>query len=247
MTENLAREKASLLLPQIFETLDSLFDWKKIDLYHQFLIRENEKGGFFSKNDSALILDRHIIDCLVFVFKLKEHGFVSRETNLADVGTGPGLPGFLFLCLKESPKLTLIDSQKRKLFLLEEEVRKGNLSGANDRISFEYMRAEEEKRKFDLVTSRAVVPYPFIVEVISNLVKKGGYFCPFLGQRNFDEKTEARVLKYSGFRIKKEIELLELEFVGKRHIKILQKDSEPNLGYPRLWKDISKESKVSNG
>ncbi len=240
-------EQAKKFLPTLFERIQNDFDWNRIGRYQDFLIRQNERGGFFSKNDAAVIFERHILDCLLFVWKLKEEGLVSRETKVADVGTGPGLPGFIFLCLKQLPSVILIDSQRRKLFLLEEEVMHGNLSEVKDRITFSYERAEDMKAKFDVVTSRAVVPYPFMIEVASNLVKRGGVLCPYLGQLRFDDSVEKRVLQYSGFHIKKEIELSELDFLGKRHIKILQKDSDTKPGYPRLWKDIVKETKQANG
>lgn len=248
MSEKKAFEQLKDYVPQLILLLESDFQWDRIDRYLGFLKRENEKGGFFSKQDATVILERHLLDCLVYVWRLKEEGFVSRETDLVDVGTGPGLPGFLFTCLKETPKsVTLLDSQRRKLGLLEEEVSLRELSDVNGKIHFMYERAEDVKKKFDVVTSRAVVPYPYLAEVVTNLVKKKGILCPFLGQIRFDEKIEERVLSYSGFKIKKQMELSELSFLGKRHIKILQKDSEPKPGYPRPWKEIVKETKQSNG
>lgn len=248
MSEKKALEQLKDYVPQLIASLEPDFNWERIDRYLGFLKRENEKGGFFSKQDTAVILERHILDCLVYVWKLKQEGFVSRETDLVDVGTGPGLPGFLFICLKEMPKsVTLLDSQRRKLGLLEEEVTLRELSDVKGKIVFMYERAEDVKKKFDVVTSRAVVPYPFLAEVVTNMVMKKGLLCPFLGQIRFDEKLETHVLTYSGFQIKKQIELSELSFLGKRHIKILQKDSEPKPGYPRPWKEIVKESKQSNG
>ena len=247
MSKKSAIEQLKDYVPQLFDALKGEFDWELIDKFLTFLETENERGGFFSKNDTKIIYERHILDCLVFVWKLKSEGFVSRETNLADIGTGPGLPGFLFSCLVSPPKITLIDSQRRKLALLETEVHKGTLSQVKDRIKFMYERAEDIKQKFDLITSRAVVPYPFIAEVTSTLVKKKGLLCPFLGQSVFDKDIERKVLTYSGFKIEKEIEVTELSFLGKRHIKILQKESDPKPGYPRPWKEIVKETKQSNG
>jgi 16S rRNA (guanine527-N7)-methyltransferase len=247
MSEKKAIDQINDYVPNLFGKLEPEFNWDLIDKYLDFLKRENERGGFFSKKDALVIFERHILDCLIFVWKLKTEGIVSRETKIADVGTGPGLPGFLFACLLAPPKITLIDSQRRKLALLEEEVTNGNLSEMDGKISFMYERAEDVKNRYDVITSRAVIPYPFLAEVFTNMVKKGGILCPFLGQLNFDEKIESSVLKYSGFKIKKELELTELSFLGKRHIKILQKDSDPKSGYPRPWKEIVKETKQSNG
>jgi|JI8StandDraft_1071087.scaffolds.fasta_scaffold00916_8 16S rRNA (guanine527-N7)-methyltransferase len=248
MSEKKTIELIKNYIPSLSTSLEQYFHCDRIDIFLDFLKRENERGGFFSKQDAEIIFERHVLDCMVFVWKLKLEGCVSRETNVVDVGTGPGLPGFLFCCLREPPmRVTLLDSQRRKLSLLEEEVLNGKLSELTGKIHFMYERAEDIKIKFDLVTSRAVVPYPFLAEVVTNLVKKKGLLCPYLGQLRFDETIEAKVLAYSGFHVKKQIELSELSFLGKRHIKILQKDSEPKLGYPRPWKEIVKETKQANG
>ncbi len=244
MSENVSLQKIEKLVPSIARSLEDIFNWERIERFYDFLKKENERGGFFSKQDTEVILERHILDCLVFVWKLKQEKIVSRETKIVDVGTGPGLPGFLFLCLKELPKsVTLLDSQRRKLSLLESEVTKGNLSDVKNNIKFMYSRAEDVKEKFDVITSRAVVPYPFLAEVVTNLINRGGLLCPYLGQLKFEERTEGNVLSNNGLEFKKQIELLELSFLGKRHIKILQKSSQPKSGYPRPWKEIVKETK----
>lgn len=178
---------------------------------------------------------------------MKTAGYVSRETNIADVGTGPGLPGFLFAVLKKAPHVFLVDSQKRKLALLETEVTSGSLSKVSKRVEFIYARTEEINSNFDVVTSRAMVPYPYIAEVTTRMVKQKGILCPFLAQPYQDLEKETEVLSNNGFVMKKEIPIPELEFVGKRHIKILQKNSLPKKGYPREWKEIVKETKSKNG
>lgn len=247
MSESDIKLEVKKLSPHLFPELETELNWDILEKYFQFLQRENERGGFFSKNDSERILDRHILDSLIFCWKLMKTGFVSRETVVADIGTGPGLPGFLFMVLKNAPFLYLIDSQKRKLALLETEVRHGKLSEASERVEFVYARAEEFQAEFDLICTRAMVPYPYVAEVATLLVKQNGYLCPFLAQEYPDKAMEREVLLNNGFTLKKEIPIPELDFVGKRHIKILQKTSKPRQGFPREWKEIVKETKNKNG
>ncbi|MCZ8341618.1 MAG: class I SAM-dependent methyltransferase [Leptospira sp.] len=235
------------LIPKFYAELEDELNWELLENYFHFLKKENERGGFFSRKDSERILDRHILDSLVFCWKLKQSGFVSRETVVADIGTGPGLPGFLFMVWKTAPFLYLVDSQKRKLALLESEVRDGSLDAVSERIEFVYARAEELEAEFDLICTRAMVPYPYVAEVATLLVKQNGYLCPFLAQEFPDKLVEKEVLMNNGFILKKEIPIPELDFVGKRHIKILQKTSKPRLGFPREWKEIVKETKSKNG
>ncbi|TGM37493.1 RsmG family class I SAM-dependent methyltransferase [Leptospira biflexa] len=247
MPEKTIQEEIQTIIPKLFPILEPEFDWELVKIFYDFLKRDNEKGGFFSKNDSEKILERHILESLIFVWKLKTTGYVSRETNVADVGTGPGLPGFLFAVLKKAPQVFLVDSQKRKLALLEAEITTGSLSKVKKRVEFIYARTEEISSNFDVVTSRAMVPYPYLAEVTTRMVKQKGILCPFLAQPYQDLEKETEVLSNNGFVLKKEILIPELEFVGKRHIKILQKNSLPKKGYPRDWKEIVKETKSKNG
>ncbi|GBF51339.1 ribosomal RNA small subunit methyltransferase G [Leptospira ryugenii] len=237
------QDKIIQLLPTIAGEILTDFRWDLVSLFETFLQRENERGGFFSKRDSELIFDRHIIDCLLFVWYLKREGYVSRETKVADVGTGPGLPGFLFQCLQEPPQLTLIDSQRRKLSLLEGEYLANLSLYGEPKIHFLYARAEEVESTFDLVTLRAVIPYPYSAELCCRLTKTQGLLCPYLGQSSVAVDLEKEVLQNQGFVLKKEIAIEELSFLGKRHIKILQKNSKPKPGYPRPWKEIVKDTK----
>lgn len=162
---------------------------------------------------------------------------------MGDAGTGPGIPGFFFRCLKEYPVVVLIDSQKRKLSHTENFVRSNRITD----LKFQFIRAEESKLSLNYVVSRGFIPYPYSVEVVSNLIKIEGTYVPFLGKHDIDAKLEEKVLSYSGFRLESSEDLSSLEFLGMRHIKFLKKISSPRHGYPRAWKDIVKESKSGNG
>lgn len=229
--------------PEYQELLLETFDLDLISDYIEFLKDKNEQGGFFSKRDAEHILERHIIEAMYFVYVLSGNDLVSRETKLVDVGTGPGLPGFLFVCMKESPKVTLLDGSKRKLGLTEEWWKGLQTKYPEKDCKFQYTRAEEWKNHFDLVVMRAAIPYPFSVEIVSRLVLKDGYFCPFLGKEQKWELIEKRILSESGFTIEGSIDLEDLSFLGERHIKVLKKHSQAKHGIPREWKIISKEIK----
>ncbi|MCE9500270.1 MAG: class I SAM-dependent methyltransferase [Leptospira sp.] len=230
--------------PEQFEEIQKIFDFAKISEFHDFLMRENFKGGFFSKSDAGHVMDRHILESLYHVYLIQKLIPVSRETKIADVGTGPGLPGYLFYCLRIFPKLTLIDSQKRKLQWLEKFHTE---SSGNRDIRFLYSRAEEIKEKFSIVITRSTIPYPWSAEVMSLMLTSNGYFIPFLGKADYDRELENKILEYSGFEPEKTIYISELNFLGMRHIKLLKKVRNPKYGYPRIWKIVSKEIKEQNG
>lgn len=237
------------LFPKESESIIEIFDFHILEHYYEFLIENNELGGFFSKSDESLILDRHIIESVYHIYKIQEFLNVSRETEIADVGTGPGLPGFIFACLKERPKLALIDSQRKRLQFLEEFLCKNGVepTSTGKKIQFIYQRAEEVLTSFDCVVSRSSVPYPWTAEVVAKLVKKNGYFIPFLARQNYDLDLEMKILKNSGFQVVQELELKELHFLGQRHIKFLKKMNKTKHSIPRKWKIIKREIEEKNG
>ncbi|MCG6169724.1 class I SAM-dependent methyltransferase [Leptospira sp. FAT2] len=237
------QERLKERFPKETDEIIYLFDWKLILKFAIFLREKNEAGGFFSKRDSEEILDRHVLESIYHVFAITKKVGSWKGIQLGDAGTGPGIPGFFFRCLKDHPVVVLIDSQKRKLSHTETFVRSNQITD----VKFQFIRAEESKLSLNYVVSRGFIPYPYSVEAVCNLIKVGGTYVPFLGKHDIDAKLEEKVLSYSGFSLESSEELPSLEFLGMRHIKFLKKVSSPRHGYPRAWKDISKESKGGNG
>jgi 16S rRNA (guanine527-N7)-methyltransferase len=229
--------------PEDWGVILEIFDKELILEFSLFLREKNEEGGFFSKKDSESILERHLLESIYSVYALVGNNLVSRETRIADVGTGPGLPGFLFLCLKEHPHLTLIDGSRRKLGLLEEWWKITKLKFPGRRLEFRYGRAEELKGSFHSVCMRASIPYPFSIEAVCKLVGKSGFFLPFLGKEYPWEEIETRILSECGFMLEGVLYLDDLGFLGERQIRVLKKVREPKNGHPREWKRIAKEIK----
>ncbi|WP_001153928.1 RsmG family class I SAM-dependent methyltransferase [Leptospira interrogans] len=229
--------------PTEADEISSFFDWDLVHKFTVFLKEKNEAGGFFSKRDSEEILDRHVLESIYHVYRITKKIGSWKGTQLGDAGTGPGIPGFFFRCLKEHPIVVLIDSQKRKLSHTENFVRSNQIDG----VKFQFIRAEESKLSLNYVISRGFIPYPYSIEAICNLLKINGTYVPFLGKHDMDTNLEKKVLSYSGFKLEFSEDLVPLEFLGMRHIKFLKKVSSPRHGYPRAWKEISKESKGANG
>ena len=224
--------------------LEQLFDWELVEWYYQFLADNNEAGGFFSKKDSEHIVTRHLAESAYHVSVITGKIAVSRETKICDLGTGPGLPGFLFYCLREKPDVTLLDSQGRRLKFLQQS---SSGLAAKDKLHFVYARAEEHGKQYDLVVSRSFVPYPFSAELALRMIKKNGYYIPFLGNLFLEDDVEAEYLRRLGLELEETCELEKLSFLGKRHIKLLKKTGKPVHGYPRPWKTITKEIQKYNG
>ncbi len=240
MNSKSIQSRISELFPTIANQIIDFFDFEKLESYFQFLKDFNESGGFFSKSDSENILDRHVLESVVHIYKILQVYSVSHETRLVDIGTGPGLPGYIFYALKNPPHITLVDSQMRRLGLLE-KFHKEKYS--DQKVKFVYARVEDIQEKFDLIIMRSTIKYPWSAEMIYKLLKINSSFIPFLAKRNYSIDFEQKLLENLGLKIEKEIDINELEFLGNRHIKILKKVTESKKGFPRKWEAISKEIK----
>lgn len=226
------QDHPDLELPQ---HIAEAFDEDKVGIYCDFLVDNNERYSFFSRNDGERILERHLYECLIGVFYVSSALKVSRETRLADVGTGAGLPGFLFACLREPPELYLIDSSKRKLGILEEFCKP--MTCFED-VHFVYGRAEEIEANFDLVVMRALIPFPYVVELLCRLQDPGGSLALFSTLSGDIIQQEQSYLDPLGYVSRETLQPTELEFLGRRSINLLQKTSATKNGYPRDWKFI---------
>ncbi len=207
------------------------FDWDAVGGFYEFLRDENERGGFFSKGDSAKIVERHVYECLIFVDYVASVAPVSRETTVCDAGTGPGLPGYLFACMNERPRLTLVDSSRRRLGLLEVYHK-----SRRHPIEFRYERLEELKALFDVITLRALIPFPQALEVVTALQRVGGQVFLSLGR-----EPPPTSLAHLGYVSRETFLPPELAFLGARTFMHVAKTKKQDSLYPRPWKTIQQE------
>ncbi len=222
----------------IEDSIIALFDEARLDWIWDYLERTHREVSLFSERDSERILERHLYESLIQVGCLAGRVQVSRGTRVADAGSGMGLPGILFFALREVPQLTLIDSSRRKLHLLEEAL------GDDSQVQFKYERLEEMTSSFDLVTSRALAPFPHTAELLCRIVELKGYCALFTGQPPLVSRRETEYLKKLGFVSRETMSHKELTFLGERTMILLQKIGPPERGYPRHWKKIKEEIKA---
>ena len=116
-----------------------------LEAHYRLMVRWNKALNLTKIVDEEDAVERHYIESLFLGGHLPAGGL-----RIADVGSGPGFPGFPVAVLRPDCEVTLIESHQRKAVFLREASRELR----NIRVVAK--RAEQIMGDFDWVVSRAV-------------------------------------------------------------------------------------------
>ncbi len=118
----------------------------------------NSKINVISRKDIENLYEHHVLHSLgiakVVCFK--------PGTQIMDLGTGGGFPGIPLAILFHEVEFHLVDSIGKKVRVATEIANSIGL----ENVTSHHARAEEEKRIFDFVVSRAVMPLSNLLKII---------------------------------------------------------------------------------
>ena len=124
---------------------------------------------------------RHILDCLQILPILNNYNY-----SILDMGTGAGLPG-LILSIMGCQNVTLVDSNNKKTKFLEKIKKNMNL-----KVKIILDRVEnEENKKYDIITSRALANLSKLFTYSHNFLKKNTVLIFLKGKTVNDEILDA--------------------------------------------------------
>ncbi len=178
--------------------------------YLALLHRWNRTYNLTAIRDPADMVPRHLLDSLAM------HAFVDRGT-LADLGTGPGLPGIPLAIAHPGLRVTLVESNGKKARFMREAVRQLGLDNA--RVAESRAEALDEPAAYDNLTARAMDTLAGIVAVGGHLLKPGGALLAMKGVRP-DEEIAALPAGWSAEAVHP---LSVPGLVGERHLVIVRK------------------------
>jgi 16S rRNA (guanine527-N7)-methyltransferase len=164
----IALELPTALAPRLLDYLALLDRWNRT--YNLTAIR-----------DPREMLTKHLLDSLAM------HRFLDDEC-LADLGTGPGLPGIPLAVAKPSLRVALVESNGKKARFLREVVR--TLALDNARVLESRAEAVAEPGAFEVITARALDRLAGIIAVGGHLLAPGGRLLAMKGIRPDDEIAE---------------------------------------------------------
>ena len=129
-----------------FAQLDALYrDW-------------NAKINVISRKDIDNLYEHHVLHSLMIAKFLR----FTPGTTIMDIGTGGGFPGIPLAILYPDCRFLLVDSIGKKIKVASAVAEALGLTN----VECIQERAEDEKRQFDFVVSRAVMPLPDLVKLV---------------------------------------------------------------------------------
>jgi 16S rRNA (guanine527-N7)-methyltransferase len=117
----------------------------------------NNKINLISRKDIENLYEKHILHSLGIAKVIR----FTDQSAVLDIGTGGGFPGIPLAILFPRVWFLLIDSIGKKIKVAEDIALQIGLKN----VECCHERAEEEKRQFDFVVSRAVMPLPDLVKI----------------------------------------------------------------------------------
>jgi 16S rRNA (guanine527-N7)-methyltransferase len=108
---------------------------------------------------------KHLLDSLAMLP-------FAGDGTLADLGTGPGLPGIPLAIARPALQVTLVESNGKKARFLREAVR--TLQLPNARVAESRIESLDAPGAYDAITARALATLPLIVELGGSLLKADG-------------------------------------------------------------------------
>ena len=147
--------------------------------YLALLARWNATYNLTAIRDPREMLAKHLLDSLAM------QPFVRELRTLADLGTGPGLPGIPLAIASPSLQVTLVESNGKKARFLREAVRQLKL--ANVQVAESRIEAFRPEAQFDAITARALATLPLILELGGHLPGAEGRLLAMKGVLPEDE------------------------------------------------------------
>jgi len=162
---------------------------KEIELF-------NSAYGLVGTNDTNELITKHILDSLAplgIIIKLLKDSNAGKTAQIADVGSGAGLPGIPLAIVLPQHNFTLIERMGRRAgFLLNT---KAVLSLSNVNVE-EGELEKAESGVFNLITFRAFKSMePKLIKTLLKKCAQGGVIATYKGRRDKIEAEMASLQK----------------------------------------------------
>ena len=144
----------------------------RLTKYLQLLVKWNRVYNLTALRDEASLVTHHVLDSLAVVEHLP-------DGNVADVGSGAGLPGVPIAIACPGRAVTLIDSNNKKSAFLKQVIAELDLSHVN--VVTNRVEAYQPPELFSTVISRAFANLAAFVTLAGHLCAADGVMIAMKG------------------------------------------------------------------
>jgi 16S rRNA (guanine527-N7)-methyltransferase len=206
-----AREALQAQLERGIASLDVALPGGAVDRlldYRELLERWNSAYNLTAVRNADEMVSRHLLDSLAILPYV--HG-----RSLADLGTGPGLPGIPLAIAEPAREVLMVDSNGKKVRFLREAIRSLKLVNAKALQS----RVEDVEGTFECVTARAFASLADMLGWGGHLLAPGGVWLAMKGKHPAEELDGVP----DGFQVEA-IHALRVPGVdGERHLVVIRR------------------------
>jgi 16S rRNA (guanine527-N7)-methyltransferase len=176
--------------------------------YRDLLERWNSAYNLTAIRDGREMVARHLLDSLAILPYV--HG-----RSLADLGTGPGLPGIPLAIAEPAREVLMVDSNGKKVRFLREAIRSLKLGNAKALQS----RVEDVEGTFECITARAFASLADMLGWGGHLLAPNGIWLAMKGKHPAEELDGVP----EGFRVEAIHALTVPGVEGERHLVVIRR------------------------
>ncbi len=137
---------------------------KQFEALYELYKEWNSKINVISRKDIDNLYLHHVLHSLA----IARYITFAPGTTIMDVGTGGGFPGIPLAIFFPESRFLLLDNIGKKIRVVREVADAIGLTN----VEAIHSRAEEEKRQYHFVVSRAVMPLPELIRIIRKNIAK---------------------------------------------------------------------------
>ncbi|MDD3831683.1 MAG: 16S rRNA (guanine(527)-N(7))-methyltransferase RsmG [Clostridia bacterium] len=159
----------------------SEYQQSQFDTLATMLLENNANFNLTAITQPEAIRVKHFIDCAVGV------NYISKCASVLDVGAGGGFPSFVLAILRPDIKLTILDSNLKKIDYCRVVAKQLNVN-----VNLMCGRVENRSlitKRYDYAVARAVAETDILLEYMAYTVNIGGHIILYKGiqQQSYDD------------------------------------------------------------
>ena len=211
LEQGIGKIDPSLLKDPVLKRLTRLFD--EIELFNPVYSLVNAQG-------EDLVV-RHILDCLAPV-PLMKAAAPEGLGEMADLGSGSGLPGLVLASALEDSRFSLVERMGRRAGFLRNTVA---AMGLSDRVSVVQKDLSMVHDSYDALTFRAFRPFKDIISDLDRILRPGGFIFAYKSSdENIREELDV-VSSYAGSRFSCDVMDYGVPFLdARRRLLVLRRE-----------------------